>query len=370
MDVLYPKQKLHTKGILLIGFEHRPDHMLDGSITWDEVDYEVEDLNNSFKAYRWLEQRSNKIESNEENLPFAVICSFEFLEADNFLLLESIRQHPQLRIVPFITVADNASRIDKVKALQNGIDDCYQLPVEWKNLRKRIEFLRKYKAELISMTGGKFDDELKFNIPFGKRIFDIVFSLSLILVFSPILVLIALLVKLSSKGSIIYRSKRVGTGYQVFDFLKFRSMVCDADAQLKKLSHLNNYDKGEDKSGNVSFVKLKNDPRITTIGKFIRKTSLDELPQLFNVLMGEMSIVGNRPLPLYEAEQLTTDEWSKRFTAPSGITGLWQVSGKNKDTMTSEERIALDLNYANEFSFWMDFRILCKTLPAMIQKEE
>ena len=116
--------------------------------------------------------------------------------------------------------------------------------------------------------------------------------------------------------------------------------------------------------------KIKDDARITWISKIIRKTSIDELPQLFNVLKGDMSIVGNRPLPLYEAETLTTDEWAKRFLAPAGITGLWQIRKKTNKNMSIEERIHLDINYADKHTFAYDLWILANTPTALLQKDE
>lgn len=118
-----------------------------------------------------------------------------------------------------------------------------------------------------------------------------------------------------------------------------------------------------------TFVKFKDDPRVTKVGQFIRKTSIDELPQLINVLKGDMSIVGNRPLPLYEAEQLTSDDWGERFLAPAGITGLWQVEKRGKGEMSEEERKALDNEYAKNFSLWNDIKLILKTVPALLQKE-
>lgn len=119
-----------------------------------------------------------------------------------------------------------------------------------------------------------------------------------------------------------------------------------------------------------AFVKFENDPRITKIGKIIRKYSIDELPQLFNILKGDMSVVGNRPLPLYEAELLTSDEYIHRFMAPAGLTGLWQVEKRGEaGKLSAEERKMLDIRYANEFSFLMDVKIIFKTFTAFIQKE-
>ena len=120
-----------------------------------------------------------------------------------------------------------------------------------------------------------------------------------------------------------------------------------------------------------SFVKLENDPRITKVGKFIRKYSLDELPQLFNILKGDMSVVGNRPLPLYESELLTSDEYIDRFMAPAGLTGIWQVEKRGSSgTLSAEERKQLDIKYAKTFSFKLDIQIIIKTFTAFIQKED
>jgi lipopolysaccharide/colanic/teichoic acid biosynthesis glycosyltransferase len=119
----------------------------------------------------------------------------------------------------------------------------------------------------------------------------------------------------------------------------------------------------------AAFFKLKDDPRVTKVGKMLRNTSIDELPQLWNVIIGDMSIVGNRPLPLYEAEKLTTDKYAPRFQAPSGITGLWQVEKRGKGSMSEEERLMLDNAYAESNSFGKDLLLILKTIPALFQKE-
>lgn len=163
--------------------------------------------------------------------------------------------------------------------------------------------------------------------------------------------------------------KRVGTGYKTFDFYKFRSMRSGAETELDALSENNQYISDEE-GNNGTFIKIKNDPRITWLGNFLRNTSIDELPQLYNVLIGDMSLVGNRPLPLYEAEMLTSNEWSMRFLGPAGLTGLWQISKRGKGKMSERERKQLDNFYAENHSFMMDMMILIKTIPAIIQKEK
>ena len=142
--------------------------------------------------------------------------------------------------------------------------------------------------------------------------------------------------------------------------------ICDYWFNIQKLEAAKN---------NSTFVKIVDDPRVTKVGKFIRNTSIDELPQLINVLKGDMSIVGNRPLPVYEAEMLTADSLSKRFLAPAGITGLWQVELRGKGgNMSEEERMRLDNEYAehfkgDNFSFWYDIKLILRTIPALLQKD-
>ncbi len=248
-------------------------------------------------------------------------------------------------------------------------------------LLKRLKFLREEDQYLGVQAPDEEASEKYYQIPRVKRIFDIVVSSGLLLVASPIMLLVILLIRLESKGPILYISKRVGTGYKVFNFLKFRSMRVNADKELDSIKHLNQYgndteamiadeeepsvdwnsllqdDMNEsewmvaddetmteaklqakrDQELKSSFVKVQNDPRITRVGKFIRNTSLDELPQLINVLRGDMSIVGNRPLPLYEAEKLTSDAWTLRFLAPAGITGWWQVKERGKSDVSERE---------------------------------
>jgi lipopolysaccharide/colanic/teichoic acid biosynthesis glycosyltransferase len=182
-----------------------------------------------------------------------------------------------------------------------------------------------------------------------------------------VLLLIAILVKLESKGPVFYVAKRAGSGYRIFNFFKFRTMRVGAADELKELAHLNQYG-GNPKDG--VFFKIKNDPRISPFGQFLRSTSLDEIPQLMNVLIGDMSLTGNRPLPLYEAEKLTRDQMAWRFLAPAGITGLWQVTKRGKENMLPEERIALDMEYAKKNSFWFDLKIMVSTIPALLQKEK
>jgi lipopolysaccharide/colanic/teichoic acid biosynthesis glycosyltransferase len=257
----------------------------------------------------------------------------------------------------------------RARAIKAKIHDLYFYPYHMEDLKDRLNFLIKFKLikpniEQLSVIKKRKE----YQIPRPKRLFDIIAAGSILFILSPVLLIIAILIRLDSKGDVIYKSKRVGTGYKIFDFYKFRSMRPGADQQLKDLSALNQY--ADDGSGTNAFVKIKNDPRITKLGNFLRNSSLDELPQLFNVLKGDMSLVGNRPLPLYEAEMLTSNEWSMRFLGPSGLTGLWQISKRGKGEMSDTERKKLDNFYARNYSIWFDIKIILGTFPALFQKEK
>ena len=306
-----------------------------------------------------------------------------------------------------------------------GINDTIAINASVTELNKKIQFIA-------DREGMLFDDQqpryrmLRFKIPVWKRLFDIFFSALGIIILSPVFIITAIAIRLESKGPVIYKSKRVGTNYTIFDFLKFRSMYVDAEQRLKEVAKEegNQYaEKGEEEQkANITaplgeeaemmmmnmgmesdmmisddevmlvgddfvvaesyfikekkeeienaFVKIENDPRVTKVGKFIRKTSIDELPQLFNILKGDMSIVGNRPLPLYEAEKLTADASIDRFMAPAGLTGLWQVEERGKGGMMSaEERKQLDITYGRTYNFKLDMQIIFRTLTGFMQKE-
>ena len=199
-----------------------------------------------------------------------------------------------------------------------------------------------------------------------KRLFDITIASLILFVLSPLFLLIAIAIRIESKGPIFYISKRAGKGYQIFDCYGFRTMVVDADKKLSMLAHLNRYNSlsGE---GPV-FFKISKDPRVTKVGSFLRYTSLNELPKFINVLLGDMSLVGNLPLPLYEAQTLTTDNWAERFMAPAGIIGLWQIKRKLQSGMSVEERIGLDIAYANHNNFMYDLWIMANTPNAILMK--
>jgi lipopolysaccharide/colanic/teichoic acid biosynthesis glycosyltransferase len=251
-------------------------------------------------------------------------------------------------------------------------DDIIEIDTADQNaLISKVRFLNKVKSKAAEKKMNFKEDETlvlpTVNIhSILKRSFDILVSLTALLLLSPLFFLIALAIRIESKGPIFYISKRAGRGYKIFDFYKFRTMFAGADLHVQELSHLNQYSESEYKG--PSFYKFNNDPRVTRVGSFLRNSSLDELPQLMNVLLGDMSLVGNRPLPLYEAATLTTNQCAQRFLAPAGITGLWQIKKRGREDMSAEERINLDIDYANNYNFMYDLWIMANTPSALIQK--
>lgn len=193
---------------------------------------------------------------------------------------------------------------------------------------------------------------------FAKQLFDYAVSLILLLCLLPVFILISLAIKISSPGPVFFTQMRNGLNGQPFRMYKFRSMINNAEMCKHELERLN------EMSGPV--FKVTNDPRVTKIGRFLRKTSLDELPQLFNVLKGEMSLVGPRPLPIEETKHFDDISHRRRLSVRPGLTCLWQISGRNNVT-DFKEWVKLDLEYIDNWSFWGDIKILFKTIPVVFR---
>nr|WP_298793911.1 sugar transferase [uncultured Allomuricauda sp.] len=358
--------------------------------------------NCDFKSKKWI--NANQTVSAilcERSIPLKTLNEFEEYVEEVF---------DPARKIPFVLLSDKVSKEDKLEALERGFDDIFIHPIRFEQVLERINFLKELKSNLREQKISSGQEGVKeYRIGFWKRSFDIAVASTVLLLATPFLLLVILAIRLESKGKVYYISKRVGTGYRIFNFLKLRSMYPDADKRLKEFQHLNQYvhedeeeaettsseqllEKGttligddtevdetihnnkRKQSAKSAFVKFDNDPRITKVGKIIRKLSIDELPQLINVLKGDMSIVGNRPLPLYEAEMLTTDEWTERFNGPSGITGLWQVEARGRSSkMSPEERKQLDIKYVkyanSKYAFLIDMWIVLRTFKAVFQKE-
>lgn len=222
-----------------------------------------------------------------------------------------------------------------------------------------------YRKSSILMVGGiptiQFSPPLVAGIDFWvKRSFDFVVSSFLIILLAPLLLGLAILIKLDSPGPFFYKQERVGLHGNLFKVLKFRTMVIDADHLQKELEAQN-----EMKDG-VLF-KMKDDPRITRVGKFLRRTSLDELPQLFNILFGQMSLVGPRPLPIRDVQKFSKHHFIRHEVMP-GITGLWQVSGRSNIT-DFEQVVRLDSFYIENWSLWLDIQILVRTALVLLKRQ-
>ena len=213
-----------------------------------------------------------------------------------------------------------------------------------------------FSSSLVLLISSSILDEREMVL---KRMLDVVCSLFLLLLLSPLLLLVALLVKLTSRGPAIFVQGRVGLNKRVFRLYKFRTMVADAEAQMADIEHLNEAEGGH--------FKIKEDPRITPLGRWLRRSSIDELPQLFNVLTGEMSLVGPRPLPLRDADNIVLDWPRRRFGIRPGITCLWQIAGRADPTISFDQWMALDMAYIDRWSLLLDFQILLKTIPAVLR---
>lgn len=302
----------------------------------------------------------------------AVLCSDDLHDNHIKELVKFMHGSELLLSVPIVLFSNRSNVKSRKDIFSLGLDDIFDESTDLTLFYERIDLIKRTKERLsedpedrliLSMAN------IDININIFKRVGDVAISLLMLIVLSPLFIIVALLIKLESKGPVFYTSKRAGAGYKIFDFYKFRSMAQGADEEMSKVLHLNQYDASKSDSNSV-FYKIKGDPRVTKIGAFLRKTSIDELPQLINVLKGDMSLVGNRPLPLYEAQQLTRDNWVARFNAPAGITGLWQISKRGKAEMSEEERVQLDVEYSKKHSFWYDLWILVSTVPVIFQEDD
>lgn len=317
-----------------------------------------------------MQQAITELTREKHCLPEVICCESQVGLAAITRFAGFMATHPPLSQIPFIIDAEGMTSADHHEYIKNKLADdiVFIKDCDESALQRKIRFMRKIKTkmpeadethgiELSAGTPGSFHQ-------FLKRIFDILVASFLLVLLAPLFLLIALAVKAESRGPVFYISRRAGKGYRIFDFFKFRTMFKDSEQRLVELAHLNQYQSVR----RPIFFKVNNDPRITRVGRFLRNTSLDELPQLVNVLIGDMSLVGNRPLPLYEAETLTTDILAKRFLAPAGITGLWQIKKRGNERMSDEERISLDIDYADNSNFMYDLWIMAKTPQALIQK--
>jgi len=285
----------------------------------------------------------------QEKLALGVIFT-ELGDTDQGTVLKSVQQRVKASIADCLDGAHG-----------NGIHISFHLYPEGNKSDERSADLHLY-PEFERRTGAK-----KAALS-AKRALDVVVSGSALLLLSPLLTIIAVAIKLTSKGPVVFRQGRVGQYGKPFTFLKFRSMYVNNDPSIHK-EYVTKLITGKTASNQdgAKVYKITNDPRITPLGRFLRKTSLDELPQLINVLLGEMSLIGPRPPVPYEFE--TYDIWHRRrvLEIKPGITGLWQVNGRSRTSF--DDMVRLDLKYARVWSVWLDLKILAQTPAAVIQGE-
>ncbi len=357
---------------------------------------------------------------NSEHKPDVVISEIYLSGSSGFEMHEWLRERDEFDRVSFILLGYEYKEDLFKQAFSTRVDDYLILPLtSAESIISRIKFLVEYRNKYsISTYDQVKKQDLRYEMPLSKRMFDLLVAVSALITLSPILLIVIISIRLESKGKVYYISKRVGR--EPFDFYKLRSMRVGSDSELNKLAkdknqystssqqaeidfttpcpicaklsegkscspimHMGSHDicdfwynkqKKDVAKSKSAFIKIADDPRITKVGKIIRNTSIDELPQLINVIKGDMSIVGNRPLPVYEAELLTRGYLSKRFLAPAGITGLWQVELRGRGgNMSEAERMKLDNEYAdhfigNSYSFWYDLKLILRTVPALFQK--
>lgn len=367
-----------------------------------EEDYDLRFFSNGVVLYNDL---------NSRKIKYTFILSVSDLNGLHGLRLKATIDSLGFGDIPFFLITATINKEIVKECIKNGVIDIFPIPLKPKALKFRLDFFLRHPGTSGKRRSNPVLEE--FKMPLGKRLFDIVVSGLALVLLSPLFLIVALAIRLESPGPVFYYSYRVGTGYNIFKFYKFRSMKTGSDAKLKELKHLNQYvaENDQDKAEPVevkelcelceqagggcmqpiyddknvyceklygaggkskkesAFIKILDDPRVTRVGKFIRNTSIDELPQLWNVLIGDMSLVGNRPLPLYEAEKITTDKYALRFLGPAGITGLWQVEKRGRGAMSEEERLSLDNDYVKNFNLLFDIKIILRTIPALFQSE-
>lgn len=304
-------------------------------------------------------------------IPDVIVFDQPYRREEMSIFFSFLQTRPQVAAIPVLYNRDQLTPAAIEQIRRDGkVDDLVSLLNLDNRIAEKVNFLKKIKNHPpVPFYWKEADARSTVSAPqrgsYLKRALDIFIASALLILCLPLFLLVALAIRLDSRGPVFYTSLRAGKGFRVFRFYKFRTMEVDADKKIQKLAHLNKY--GSTEKGPL-FLKICNDPRVTKVGNFLRKTSIDELPQLINVLKGDMSLVGNRPLPIYEAVSLTTNESAERFMAPAGITGLWQVNKKKKPDMTADERVQMDISYARNYSFLYDIKIMAKTPSALFQK--
>lgn len=274
--------------------------------------------------------------------------------------LEQIIRNKEIDQVYFIQHSD-----DNIAQIQKYIDICLEMGVTVRVVLDVSYSHRMLRSNSYVSSVGTFPLITYHTIALNsyeqaiKRILDIMLSVFATVVLSPVMLVTAIAIKFDSEGPVIFKQKRVGQNGRTFNMYKFRSMCVDAEARKEELLQKNEMD--------GFMFKIKDDPRVTKVGKFIRKTSIDELPQLFNVIKGDMSLVGTRPPTVDEVSKYERGQW-RRISIKPGVTGLWQISGRNSIT-DFDEVVELDLRYIDNWSLSADIAILIKTVGVLLTRK-
>lgn len=343
----------------------------------------------------------------EQKIDFSAIISDNELPDTNGISLRKTLITLGYSQIPFIILLNEIKNTDRRLAMQKGIAEIFSKPLNKYALTVRIPYLiENYNCSNIPHTAA-----FSYKLPRTKRIFDVLFAGCAMIILSPIFLVIAILLKMESKGAILNFSLRAGLGYNVFKFYKFRTMYDDTVNKIKNNHRLSPFafdSLNTDTTGGIvkelckdcalagticlnplyddrkinceklyvqrrknnshsTFSKTKIDHGVSKVSGFICYMSLDKLPQLWNVFIGDLSIVGNRPLPLHEAEKITTDKYARRFIAPSGLTGNWRVEKRGE--LSDDERLDLDNNYPITYSFANDILLIIKSFPALFRTQ-
>lgn len=330
---------VHAKQVLIVGTNRRARVLAERYQRRPEMGYHVL----GFVDSKWPSAEAEAL------APAPLLASFDALAT-------YLRDHVVDEVIICLPVKSQYTTIARI------VDTCEEqgvpLSISTKlfNIQNPRVRQKYFSSSLVLLISSSILDEREMVL---KRLIDVVGSLALLVVLSPLLFLVALLVKATSRGPAIFVQERVGLNKRVFRLYKFRTMVADAEARLAALEHLNEAEGGH--------FKIKDDPRLTTVGRWLRRTSIDELPQLYNVLKGEMSLVGPRPLPLRDVDNIVTDWPRRRFGIRPGITCLWQIAGRADQSISFDQWMALDMAYIDQWSLLLDFKILFWTIPAVLR---
>jgi lipopolysaccharide/colanic/teichoic acid biosynthesis glycosyltransferase len=335
----------NQKNLKIIHLGSDPEYT--SPIKFNDYIVEINSFDNVFSAIQWI---------SSNGLPDAMVCEKLLPAGNGFDFYDFwIEVFDQKKLIPYILLIDDVKPSFNPDNQYKRIEIAALNPDHPELLIQKILQLQQGINDKKGNTTTSPNVLSGYQISFLKRLADLLLGIFGLIITAPFMVIIMLAILFESKGRAIYASKRVGTGYHVFNFYKFRSTYLYPDSKVKELSQHNP------------------NPKITKVGQLIRKFSLDELPQVINLIKGDISLVGNRPLAMFEAEMLTTSDWKNRMHAPAGVTGLWKIEPRrNWKRLSTEERQKLDNRYdeivKKSFSCLTDFSIILRTIPVILRR--